>query len=360
MRRALHLARLGEGYVSPNPMVGAVIVKDNKIIGEGYHRKAGTEHAEIHALKEASHQAKGATLYVTLEPCSHFGRTPPCTEAIITAGIKKVIAACTDPNPKVAGNGLKRLREAGIEVMTGVLEEEAVKLNEIFNKYITTGKPFVSFKAAVTCDGKIATASGHSKWITNLKSRQYVHKLRHSYDAILVGSGTVLNDDPSLTTRLVPFKGLNPIRIILDGRLRTSPKSKVFTDGEARTILVTTKGHAFDRLEAYRKNGVEILKLPGNDFKVDINILLKELGTKEICSILIEGGAQTAGNFFDAKAIDKVYMFISSKVAGGNNAINCLGGLGIKSMDQAPYLADLQRYSFNEDTLIVGKLKYKG
>lgn len=297
---------------------------------------------------------------VTLEPCSHFGKTPPCTDAIIKAGIKRVVAASKDPNPMVAGNGFKKLKDAGIEVIYGVLEEEAVNLNEIFNKYILTGIPFVTLKVAMTSDGKIATSEGHSKWISNLKSRQISHKLRHLHDAILVGAGTVLNDDPSLTTRLTPFKGKNPIRIIIDGKLRLDPNFRVFSSKEAPTILVTVKGHLPERLNLFKDKGIEILELPGKGAKINPYLLLRELGNRKITSLLLEGGSSTIGSFLDNKCIDKVYIFVSPKVAGGQNAISAIGGEGVLALDNAPQITKIERFFIEEDTLIVGKLKYKG
>ncbi len=359
MRRALELAEKGKGFVSPNPMVGCVIVKNNKIVGEGFHQKAGTLHAERHALNEALDKAKDAELYVTLEPCSHYGRTPPCTEAIIKAGIKKVIAACEDPNPKVAGKGFKILNEAGIDVSCGLLEDEAKKLNEIFFKYISTGLPFVSLKTAMTCDGKIATEKKQSKWITNIESRQYSHMLRHYSDAILVGSSTVINDDPSLTTRLTPFKGKNPIRIILDGELHSPSNAKVYSDGLSPTILVTTKCHRKKELEKYNKNGIEILEIQDKNNKFDLRYLLNILSKKNITSILVEGGSETSGSFIDAQLIDRFYAFIAPKIAGGKKAVTAIGGLGIKSMDKACYMKNLERFYFNNDTLLTGNIIYK-
>ena len=257
MREALRIARNAEGRTSPNPLVGAVIVRDGKIIAEGWHRQAGTPHAEIHALNMAGSLARGATLYVTLEPCSHFGRTPPCAKAIIDAGIKKVVAAMSDPNPKVAGRGFEILRSAGVEVEVGILEAEAHKLNEIFIKWVTHKLPFVTLKFACSLDGKIATSSGESQWISCEASRKFTHHLRDINDAILIGVGTVLADNPSLTTRLV--EGKNPIRVIVDSKARTPLDAKVVTDKSARTIVAVTENASPEKISALKNFGVEII-----------------------------------------------------------------------------------------------------
>lgn len=359
MKRALDLADHGKGSVSPNPMVGAVVVKDNVIVGEGYHEKAGEPHAEVLALKEAQSAAVNGSMYVTLEPCTHFGRTPPCTEVIIESGIKKIFIACLDPYERVKGEGVKRLKEAGIEVVYGILEAQALKLNEIFNKYITTGLPFVSLKFAATWDGKTATYSGDSKWISNYKSRQFVHRLRHKYDAVLVGAETVQMDNPSLTTRDVPFEGINPIRIILDGKLQSSLQAKVYTDKEAPTLLVTSKSHDSKRLNQYKKmDHVELLTFSDADKTIDIYELLKKLGEMEISSILIEGGSKTASGFLDVGAIDKLYLFASPKILGGN-AVNMFEGKNVSLLSNALQLHEIERVFFDEDTLFIGRTKYE-
>lgn len=358
MKRALDIANYGEGTVSPNPKVGAVIVKDNIIVGEGYHEKAGEPHAEVIALKEAQSAAVNASMYVTLEPCTHFGRTPPCTEIIIESGIEKVFVACLDPNEKIKGKGVKRLKEAGIEVVCGILEEQALKLNEVFNKYITTGLPFVSLKSAATWDGKTATYSGDSKWISNYKSRHFVHRLRHKYDAVLVGAETLQKDNPALTTRDVPFEGKNPVRIILDGKLKSSLQAKVYTDKKAPTILVTSSSHDSKLLNQYKKKGqVEVLTFPTPSKTINLYSLLQKLGEMEISSVLIEGGSRTAGGFLDIKAIDKFYLFISPKILGGS-AVDIFEGESVDLLSNAFQLYEIERLFFDEDTLFIGKLKY--
>ena len=353
MKIALELAGRAEGYTSPNPLVGAVVVKNGKIVGQGYHMKAGNPHAEVHALNDAGESAKGATLYVTLEPCCHYGRTPPCTEAVIKAGISRVVTALTDPNPLVAGQGLKRLRDAGIEVVSGVLAQEAARQNEVFLKYITTKLPFVALKAAVSLDGKIATATGESKWITGPQSREYTHRLRHKYDAILVGVNTVLADDPSLTTRLPDGGGIDPIRVVLDSRCRTPLNAKILTQkSNAVTIIATTPNADTDKVQALQAAGAEVLVVPGSGDKVDIVNLLKELAKKSITGILVEGGAAVHGAFLTAKMVDKVYWFIAPIIIGGNAAPGAVGGKGIKKLSEAVRLDNITVKRFGEDICI--------
>lgn len=355
MQEALKLAAKAEGYTSPNPLVGAVVVKDNRIVGRGYHKKAGTPHAEVHALNNAGELARGGTIYVTLEPCCHYGRTPPCTEAIKAAGIKRVVVAMTDPNPLVAGKGLKILKEAGIEVTTGVLADEAARLNEVFIKYITTGRPFVVLKAAVSLDGKIATVTGESKWITGPESREYTHRLRHRYDAILVGINTVLTDNPSLTARLPGDGGIDPVRVILDSKCRTPLNAKIINQSsKAKTIIACTKDAPEDRIKALKEAGTEVIVLPHKEGKVDILELLKELGRRQVTSILVEGGAQVHGSFLTAGAVDKVYWFIAPLLIGGGKAPGAVAGEGIKKLSEAVRLSELKVHRLGPDICIEG------
>ena len=326
MRLALDLAEKARGKTSPNPLVGAVIVKDGVIIGRGYHEKAGMSHAEINALADAGDNARGATIYVTLEPCVHTGRTGPCTDALIAAGIKKVVAAMTDPNPRVVGQGFARLRAAGIEVVEGVLADEALKLNDIFIKWITTGKPFVTLKTAMTVDGKIAAYTGHSRWVTGEESRHTVHRLRGQYDAIMVGIGTVLADNPALTTRLLDENGeavsKNPIRVIVDSLARTPLDSQVVSDGLAPTIIAVTPEAPRQRVEALRQKGVEVAIISSDNARVNMAELLNYLGSdaKMITSILVEGGASINASLVTAGLADKLYCFIAPKIIGGHAA----------------------------------------
>ena len=289
MREALELARNAEGRTSPNPMVGAVIVQGGRIVAAGWHRKAGTPHAEIHALRMAGELAKGATLYVTLEPCSHYGRTGPCAKAVVEAGIKRCVIAMKDPNPLVAGRGIKILEDAGVETVCGVLKEEARRLNEVFLKWVPEKMPFVALKTAMTLDGKIATRTGESQWITNEASRRRVHEYRDRYDSILVGIGTVLHDDPSLTARLPDGTGKNPVRIIVDSQARTPLTAKVVCDGQAKTIVAVTEQAPAERISALEAAGVEVVRA-GKGAQVDLRALMQMLGQREICSVFVEGG----------------------------------------------------------------------
>lgn len=356
MREALRIAAYASGRTTPNPLVGAVIVKDNRIVGQGWHRKAGTEHAEIHALHQAGELAKGADIYVTLEPCSHYGKTPPCCQAIIKAGIKRVIVAMTDPNPLVAGNGLKELKTAGIEVVEGVCRDEAEKLNEVFLKWIVHKMPFVVVKTAMTLDGKIATVSGDSKWITNEKSRKFVHQLRDLYDGILVGIGTVLADNPTLTTRL-DHLGKNPVRIIVDSKARIPLDSIVITDKSAHTILAVTERASQEKIAALLQVGIEVIMTKEKADRVDLSDLLKILAEKNICSILVEGGSRINYSFFVEHLVDKVHCFIAPKIIGGTDAASPVGGKGTFYMKDAYQLNDITTERFDEDILITGYVR---
>lgn len=353
MARALDLAQLGAGYANPNPLVGAVIVKDNKIIGEGYHEKYGNAHAEINAFNNATEPVAGATMYVTLEPCSHFGKTPPCVETIINKKIKKVIVAVADPNPLVAGRGIKILRENGIEVTTGILENEAKKLNEIFIKFITTGLPFCTLKTAMTLDGKIATHTGDSRWITNDNSREYVHKLRHKYSSIMVGIGTVLADNPLLTTRLKDTDGKNPIRVIVDTKGSVPPDAKVLQcDENTKTIVATTEAISEEKLKYIEATGAEIIITPLKNNKVDLSYLIKKLGERKIDSIILEGGSSLNYSALEEGIVDKVVSFIAPKIIGGKSSKTPVGGKGISYIKDAILLENMEICKFENDVMI--------
>ena len=356
MQQALVLAKNSLGRTSPNPLVGAVIVNNGEVVGTGWHRRAGTPHAEIHALNQAGELAKEATIYVTLEPCCHYGRTGPCTEALIKAGIKKAVIAMTDPNPEVAGCGVERLRNAGIEVVEGMLSYEAAKLNEVFIKWISTRMPFGILKTAMTLDGKIATHTGHSKWITGNASRLRVHQLRNSYDGIMVGIGTVLADNPELTTRL-PIGGKNPIRIIVDTMARTPLTSKVVTDGLSRTIIAVAPDAPANRIAALEANGVEILPIKRSEHGLDLRELFKTLGSQNITSVLIEGGASLNSSALKANIVDKVEWYIAPKIIGGSSAPSPIGGLGLPDINQALLLEDINTKAIGEDILITAYLR---
>ncbi len=355
MREALRLAANAAGRTSPNPLVGAVIVRDGRIVAEGWHRRAGEKHAEIRALEMAGDQARGATLYVTLEPCSHHGRTGPCAEALIQAGIRRVVAAMTDPNPLVSGRGLQRLREAGIEVTTGVLEQEARRLNEVFLKWITTGTPFVTLKMAMTLDGRIATVAGESQWITGTAARRRGHEMRDLSDAILVGIETVLADDPSLTVRL-PEGGRNPVRVVLDSQARTPLTARLLNDSAAPTLIAVTQWASGERLEKLRQRGAEIL-FCGDGTRVDLPILMKRLGEREISSLLVEGGGHVHFSFLRDKLADKVCAFIAPRLVGGEKAPSAVSGEGFSHLDEGVRLGDMTTEFVGEDLCLTGYVR---
>lgn len=356
MARAISLAGNGLGRTSPNPLVGAVIVRDGRIVAEGWHRKAGTPHAEIHALNMAGELARGATVYVSLEPCAHYGRTGPCARALVEAGVSRVVVAMTDPNPKVAGKGIAILQEAGIEVTTGVLEQEARQLNEVFLKWMTTGLPFVALKTAMTLDGKIATAAGQSQWITNEASRYETHRLRDIYDGILVGINTALADNPSLTTRLKEYQGRNPVRIVVDSRARLPLTAKLVTDGAARTIVAVTEQAPAERVEALRSAGVEII-VAGSSNHVDMQSLMEQLGAMKISSVLVEGGGSVNFSLLQAGLVDRVYAFIAPKLVGGRDALTPVEGEGFQELDRAVELENIQLRQLGSDVLLTGIVK---
>ncbi len=352
MKKAIDLAKKGRGDTLPNPMVGAVVVKNDQIIAEGYHEKPGELHAERVALNKAGEKAKNSTLYVNLEPCDHHGRTPPCTEKIIESKVKRVVIGTMDPNPK-SGNGIKRLRDNGIEVKTGVLEEESKKLNEVFFKYSTEGIPYIVSKAAMTMDGKIASRTGDSKWISNEESRNFSHKLRDRYDGILVGANTVIKDNPRLTTRLKNEDGDNPLRIILDYRLRIPIDSKVIKK-EGDILISTSK-----EMKNTKKEKIDRLKDINNLnlFYMDdkgLDGLLNYLGDNGITSVLVEGGSEVHWSFFGDDLVDKIYFFIAPKIVGGKNSVSVVGGKGFERIKDSLKIEELEIKTFEDDILIKG------
>lgn len=355
MNLALQLAKKGLGRTSPNPAVGAIVVNNGTIVGEGWHQKAGSPHAEIHALSAAGDLATGSTLYVTLEPCCHHGRTGPCTEAIIQSKVHRVVFAMTDPNPCVAGCGAKVLRQAGIDVSEGLLACEAAKLNEAFIKLISTGMPFAAMKMAMTLDGKIATSNGHSQWITGDAARRHVHELRDQFDAVLVGAGTVLADNPQLTVRHIA--GRNPIRVIVDSHARTPLHSHLITDHAAHTIMAVSQAIPDNRLTAYKNAGVEIVLLPSDETGLNLRTLFKHLAQKGIASVLLEGGPTINASLLKSNLVDSVYWFISSKFIGGRTAPGPIGDTGITSLEQAIELEDRNIKLIGEDLMITGYIK---
>ena len=412
MKLALRLAARGAGWVSPNPMVGAVLVQQGQVVGRGYHRRVGAPHAEVEALRRAGDAARGADLYVTLEPCNHQGRTPPCTRAILAAGVRRVIMATPDPNPKVAGQGAAFLSSHGVEVQAGVLAEEARRLNEAWFKWVATWLPFVIAKAACSLDGKIATAGGESQWLTGEAARAFGHRLRHQCDAILVGIDTVLADDPQLTTRLggkrknferrgqgqvaqasrlweppalspkpplpTPYgygdtgvppvqtenrkpktenRGKDPIRVVLDSRLRIPLTARLLhLDSPAPTWVACTEGAPQEKMKALKELGAEVLVLPPEleSGRVSLSALLETLGRRQVQSLLVEGGAQVLGTFFQANLVDKFYFFYAPLFLGGQEAPGVLGGRGIAQLKDAPKAQNFKIVKIGEDLLVSG------
>ena len=355
MRLAMQLAGNAIGRTSPNPLVGAVIVKDNRVVSCGWHRKAGTPHAEVHALNQAGELAQGADVYVTLEPCAHYGKTPPCAKALVEAKVKNVYGGLLDVNPKVAGKGFKILEDAGIHVEYGFLQDELRKQNEVFFKWIEHKKPFIVLKAAMTLDGKIATATGQSKWITNETSRAYGYKLRDIYDGIMVGINTVIEDNPMLTARV--DGGKNPIRIVVDSSLKIDINANVVQDKSAKTIIATTDKADKDKILKLQAQDVDVIVVDKDENdKVDIEKLLNILGQQNICSILVEGGATLSGSFVAKKLVDKVYFFIAPKIVGGKEAKTPVAGTGILNLQEALALKDIQIEKLEEDILIIGRV----
>lgn len=338
MRRALELAEKGSGRTSPNPLVGAVVVRSGVCVGEGFHPKVGEPHAEVFALREAASQAKGATLYVNLEPCCHFGRTPPCVELILRSGIGRVVSAMEDPDPRVRGQGHEALRRAGVRVDVGLLETEARRLNAPYIKWKTQGIPFVTLKFAMSLDGKVATRTGQSRWITGEASRLDAHRLRNVYDALLVGVGTVLADDPLLTTRL-PQAGRNPLRVVLDTHARTPLNARVLdVREETKTLLFVAEGTETHRVETLLAKGVEVSRVPQTTRGLDLNAILKILGEREILSLLVEGGPTVHGSFVEAGLVDRVVAYIAPTIIGGREALGVVGGLGFERLSDVLHL----------------------
>ncbi|MEH7451575.1 bifunctional diaminohydroxyphosphoribosylaminopyrimidine deaminase/5-amino-6-(5-phosphoribosylamino)uracil reductase RibD [Gottfriedia acidiceleris] len=355
MNLAIQNAMATKGQTDPNPLVGSVIVNDNRIVGIGAHLKAGEPHAEINALRMAGDKAEGGTIYVTLEPCSHHGRTGPCAEAIVRAGLKKVVVATLDPNPLVAGRGVKILQDAGIEVIIGVCEEQSIKMNEVFNKYIVKNIPFVVMKSASTLDGKIATHSSDSKWITSAEARNDVHQLRNEIGAILVGVNTVLKDNPELTTRIP--NGRNPVRVILDSTLKIPLESKVVTDQQAETWIFTSQKHSEQKRSELENLGVKVF-VTSDLNRVDLNEMLKVLGEHSISSLLVEGGGEVNASFMNQNLVDKVIVYLAPKLIGGKNAPTFLEGTGLDKMGQAIELEEIELTKIGPDYKFIGYPKY--
>lgn len=349
MKAALKLAKLGVGYTSPNPMVGAIIVRNGKVIAKGYHRRFGGPHAEIEAIRSGGKLVKGATMYVNLEPCSHFGKTPPCVYEIAKAGISRVVISMIDPNPAVAGKGIKLLREKGVEVEIGLLATEAERLNEAYIKYISKGEPFVIMKAAISLDGMIADSNGVSKWISCERSRKLVHRLRREVDSVLVGIETVLTDDPELTVRFIESRR-NPRRILLDTRLRVPLEAKILNE-KAHTIIVTaSRGKKVERLRRIGKEVWVVRK--GKDGRVNLRNFLRRAASEGITNILVEGGRRVFSSFLKEKLVDKFYIFIAPRFLGKGTPL--FDNIGIKKIEESLQLKDLSIKRIDSDILVVG------
>jgi len=361
LEMTISLAKKGIGKATPNPLVGALLVKKGKVISTGFHKYFGGPHAEVNAIKNAKGKAEGATLYINLEPCAHYGKTPPCTEAIKRAKIKRVVIGMKDPNPRNNGRGVKALREAGIIVAIAKQNQGFKELNEIFIKYITKKFPFIIVKAAQTLDGKIATARGKSKWITHHTSRDYSQSLRNRVDAIMVGINTILKDDPLLSCRIMgKIKKIKPIKVVVDNELRVPVDARIFSRvSPARVIIATTKIAYNKKVLQLKRKGIEIMlcrkDVNGN---VDIKSLMHKLALKDISSILVEGGGELIASCFERKLVDKVYFFIAPKVAGGRDAKTSVEGKGISDLNKAIKLKNVSITKFKEDMLIEAKVKY--
>jgi diaminohydroxyphosphoribosylaminopyrimidine deaminase/5-amino-6-(5-phosphoribosylamino)uracil reductase len=360
MRAALGLARKGLGKTSPNPAVGAVVVRKGRVIASGFHRKAGAPHAEVEALSRLQGKARaGDTLYVTLEPCNHFGRTPPCTQAILEKGVRNVVVGMRDPNPRVKGGGCRYLSRRGVEMVTGVLEEECRRLNEAFVTYVTLGRPFVIAKTAMTLDGWTATSSGHSRWVTNERSREWVHRLRNQVDGILVGVGTVTADDPLLNTRLGKGKGRDPVRVVVDTHLRIPENARVLGHAEGgETIIAVGEDVPSRRLKRIEQKGVSFLRCPKKEGRIDLGALMDRLGKRSITSLLLEGGATLMGAMIRERLVDKFCIFKAPKLLGASDGRPMALGPGPGRMDQSIALKDVQVRRFGEDLLITGYPDY--
>ncbi len=355
LRMACRLAAKAAGRTSPNPMVGAVLASGNKVIATGYHRFAGGDHAEIVALKHAGSKARGATLYINLEPCSHYGRTPPCTDALIGAGIKEVVAGMTDPNPLVAGRGFRQLRRAGIRVSHGLLEQECRLLNEAFIKYITRRLPFVTLKLAASLDGKIAAVTGDARWISGSASRKRVHQLRNHVDAVLVGAETVITDDPQLTCRILG--GRNPWRVVLDGRLRIPLSARLLRHPDAdKTIVVTSDTAPSRKVRALQAAGVHVWQFAVRRGEIPWRSVLRRLAESGIVSVLVEGGARVAASALKAGAVDKILFFYAPKILGGDGRV-MIDSLNVRRVNQARVVKRLRAYPCDGDLVVSGYLQ---
>jgi len=356
MEQAISLAKLALGQVSPNPAVGAIIIKNSTVIGQGYTQPPGSWHAEVIALKQAGEKARGGVMYVTLEPCCHYGRTPPCTQAIIAAGITEVHLAMLDPNPLVSGKGREELEREGIRVYVGEHEGEAREINEAYTRFITTGMPFVTVKFAMSLDGKIATRSGDSKWISGSEARRYVHYMRYTTDAIMVGANTLLIDDPQLTSRCGNKGGRTrkqPLRVIVDSKGRTPVTAQVFSQ-PGKTLLAMAKHLTPEEQKAYAQVGAELVEVPSEEGRVDLERLLKILGERQITSVLVEGGGVLLGSLFDRGLVNKVIAFIAPIIIGGEGARTAVGGKGVDKVIDCIKMERVTTRYYDQDLMFSG------
>ena len=349
MKASIKLGKRAECMTSPNPLVGAVVVKNGRMVGKGYHRIAGAPHAEVLAINQAGKHLRGAVLYVTLEPCDHYGRTPPCTDAIIKSGIRKVVAAMKDPNPINNGRGLRRLKKHGIKVITGVLKEEAVEINAPYIKFIKTKMPYVTVKAASSLDGKIATRTGESKWITGEDSRRYVRRLRGKVDAVMIGLNTIMKDDPLLMADRSSKK--NPIRIIVDSHLTTPLNARIFSTIKSSPIIIATIKR-YPKIKRYEEKGARVIVTRQKAGRIDLKDLFKKLAEREITHILVEGGGELIGNLVDERLVDRYLFFFAPKIMGGRDAITSVEGKGISKLRNALSLKIVKIRKFRDDILI--------
>jgi diaminohydroxyphosphoribosylaminopyrimidine deaminase/5-amino-6-(5-phosphoribosylamino)uracil reductase len=363
MEQALSLAKLALGQVSPNPAVGAAVVKEDVVVGQGYTQTPGSSHAEIVALEQAGEAARGSKMYVTLEPCCHYGRTPPCSQAIINAGIAEVHMAMLDPNPLVSGKGKEELGKADIKTFVGEHMKEAKGINEAYTKFITTGLPFITAKMAMSMDGKIATRSGDSRWISSQEARQYVHSLRSKSDAIITGANTIITDDPQLTARCCGGRGgavkKQPLRVIVDGKGRTPLTARVFAE-PGETLLVLGRKASKEEKRSYKKAGAGMLELPSEECYIDLKRLLKALGERQIISILAEGGSSLLGSLFDQGLVDKVIVFIAPIIIGGETARTVVGGRGVDKVVDSLKIENITEECFGQDIMVTGYLGGQG
>ena len=356
MKKALELAEKGRGTASPNPMVGAVVVKNGRIVSSAYHKRPGALHAEAITLRKAGKKAEGAGLYVNLEPCAHIGRTPPCTDAIIKSKIKKVFCSMVDPNSLNNRRGIKILRRNNIKVSVGLLQEEAQKLNEVFIKYVTRGMPFVTLKMAESLDGKIATRKNDSKWITSEASRDYAHKLRSQVDAVLVGVNTILKDDPLLTSR----RERSPIKVILDPDLKIPERARIFSKKSPSLSIIAIMQKSLqtrsviEKFKRLSKKGILVISCPGKNGRIDLRGFLKELAELEIAHLLVEGGGDTAAGFIEAGLVDRALFFIAPRIIGGRDAISSIEGHGVDRIKKSTSLKDIEVERISEDVLVKG------